>query len=130
MVYRQTKQREEVLQIVQGVNKHMTAEEVFQEISKNNPNMGIATVYRNLNRLVEMNIIARIVDKEICYYDGNSVPHYHLHCAQCGKFQDAPVQYNKQLDTDLEKQLGIEILGHNVTFECICEECTKKTKKN
>lgn len=130
MAYRQTKQREEVLNVLEGIDKHMTAEEVYQAVAKQNPTMGIATVYRNLNRLVEMNIITRIIDKEICYYDGNSVPHYHLHCVKCGKFKDAPLEYNQMHDKLLEEQLGIEVLGHNATFECICEECAEKTKKN
>lgn len=130
MTYRQTKQREEVLQVVQGVDKHMTAEEVYQEIAKINPNIGIATVYRNLNRLVEMNVITRIIDKDISYYDGNNKPHYHIHCVQCGKFHDAPMMYNETLDEELENKLGISILGHSVTFECICDECSKKLEKN
>lgn len=130
MTYRHTKQREEVLQVVQGVDKHMTAEEVYLEISKTNPNMGIATVYRNLNRLVEMDVITRIIDRDISYYDGNSNPHYHLHCVKCGKFHDAPMSYMKNLDKEIEDELGITVIGHNVTFDCICEECSQTTDKN
>ncbi|MEG0076839.1 Fur family transcriptional regulator [Anaerorhabdus sp.] len=130
MAYRQTKQREEVLQVVQGVDKHMTAEEVYQEISQKNPEMGIATVYRNLNRLVEMNVISRIVDKDISYYDGNSIPHYHMHCVSCGKFHDAPMEYMSNLNQEIEDRMGNRVLGHSITFECICEKCNKKTNKN
>ncbi len=130
MIYRQTKQRQEVLDVIRGVNHHMTADEVYQEVIKKNPNVGIATVYRNLNRLVELEVISRIVDKDISYFDGNGEPHHHLRCVRCGKYQDAPLGYNSKWDKQMAEASGIEILGHSITFDCICKECSQHHEKN
>lgn len=130
MTYRQTKQKQEVLEAIQGVNRHLTAEEVHQVVVKNNPTVGIATVYRNLNHLVERRVISRIVEKGSCYFDGNGEPHYHLRCIHCGKYHDVSMEYNKKLDKNIAKELGVEILGHSITFDYICNECKTETTKN
>lgn len=122
MTTRETKQKQEILQVVSGVNCHMTAEEVHQALVARDSGIGIATVYRNLNRLVEANIISRIADREICYYDGNSTPHYHLRCMVCNKFEDAPLAYLDLLDQSLVEK-GIGVRGHSITFDWICPSC-------
>lgn len=130
MISRNTKQRQEVLDVIRGINHHMTAEEVHREVVKKSPNVGIATVYRNLNRLAEEEVIGRVVDKNICYFDGNGQPHHHLKCIRCGKFQDAPMAYDLDLDQQMAKASGVEIIGHSITFDCICEECNQRQTKN
>lgn len=130
MTYRHTKQRQEVLDAIRGINRHLTAEEVYQVVVKGNPSVGIATVYRNLNHLVERRMISRIVDKGSCYFDGNCEPHYHLRCVHCGKYQDVPMEYKSRLDKSIEKELDVEVLGHSIIFDYICNECKTETTKN
>ena len=52
-VARFSTQREIISQIITGEGKHMSADEIAVKAKKVNPKIGIATVYRNLNTLVE-----------------------------------------------------------------------------
>ncbi len=126
MALRNTKQREEVLGVILGINRHMTAEEVHAELLKKNKSVGIATVYRNLNRLVEEKKIQKIMDQDCCYFDGNGKPHYHLRCKNCGKYQDLDMDYQEHLNQVIQEKLEIDILGHHLTFDFICDDCCLK----
>lgn len=128
MIVRNTRQREEILDVIRGVNCHMTAEEVHEKLQQNKKSVGIATVYRNLNRLAEENEITKIVEENRCYYDGNANPHYHLRCVKCGKLQDASLEYQEQLDQLIQVKKGFKILGHQLTFDCICDDCLSMSK--
>ncbi len=126
MIVRNTKQREDILSVISGVNKHMTAEEVHQELVAQKKSVGIATVYRNLNRLAEENEITKVVDQDICYYDGNSQPHYHVRCIHCGKLEDVSMEYQEELNQKIQSKMKVQILSHQLTFNCICDDCLSK----
>ena len=50
---RYSKQRELVMQTVQQLCDHPTAEEIYDKAAQECPNLSLGTVYRNLNSLVE-----------------------------------------------------------------------------
>ncbi|MDD3894434.1 MAG: transcriptional repressor, partial [Syntrophomonadaceae bacterium] len=56
--YRLTEQREAVLQVMlKNKGKHLSAEEVLEKARKKVPNIGIATVYRTLEKLTELEVL-------------------------------------------------------------------------
>ena len=56
-----TQQRMLVLTtLAENNGKHMAAEEIFEQIVSDFPEMGLATVYRTLQLLLEMQLIDRI----------------------------------------------------------------------
>ena len=57
---RNTKQREEVLNAVKTLCNHPRAEDVYNCVIDNNPNISKGTVYRNLNLLSELDEISKI----------------------------------------------------------------------
>ena len=57
---RYSRQRELVLQQVEQLCTHPTAEEVYQQAVKECPNLSLGTVYRNLNSLVEAGRVRRV----------------------------------------------------------------------
>ena len=50
---RYSKQRELVMQTVENLCDHPTAEEIYDTAAKECPGLSLGTVYRNLNSLVE-----------------------------------------------------------------------------
>ena len=60
MMRRQTIQRSLVLKAVNKLQCHATADEIYEEIIKEHPNVSRATVNRNLNLLSETGHIRKI----------------------------------------------------------------------
>ena len=57
---RYSKQRELVMQTVQNLCDHPTAEEIYDTAAKECPGLSLGTVYRNLNSLVEAGRVRRV----------------------------------------------------------------------
>lgn len=97
-----TEQREIVLNILLTAKEHLTAEEVYNQIKKEYPdsNIGIATVYRALSFLEEVDLIASITfGTDGKKYESNAKSHHdHLICTECGKiieFIDEEIKKDK-----------------------------------
>ncbi|MFB1033131.1 MAG: Fur family transcriptional regulator, partial [Aliarcobacter cryaerophilus] len=79
-----TEQREIVLSILLQADGHLTAEEVYNQIKKDYPNsnVGIATVYRALSFLEEVELIASLnFSLDGKKYESNIKSHHdHLIC--------------------------------------------------
>lgn len=90
-----------VLETIYKLNNHPTAENIVEFIRKNDPNIGIGTVYNVLDTLVENNIITRVkTDKGIMRYDGVLENHHHLYCIECDYIEDYK---NENLDNLLQE---------------------------
>jgi len=84
-----SKQREVILESLKKRKDHPTAEKLFMDLKTELPELGIATVYRNLTELCEEGIITKIKSKNgPDRYDGNELPHIHFECKRCGDFID------------------------------------------
>lgn len=73
-----TKNKKEILNLIQASSKHLTAEEIYFEIKKINPTISLSTTYRNLSLLVEENLIRKHdVGKNRFVYDKRIIDHIH-----------------------------------------------------
>ena len=61
MIKRNTIQRSLVLETVNKLKCHATADEIYEDIVKEHPNVSRATVYRNLNLLSEIGYIRKMM---------------------------------------------------------------------
>ena len=56
-----TRQRLVVLEVLAGnAEEHLTAEEIYDRVKADNPDIGLATVYRTVQLLLELELIDRI----------------------------------------------------------------------
>ncbi len=84
-----TPQRLAVLEAVDVLRDHPTAEEVGSFIRKIYPNIATGTVYKTLETLVDKDIIIRVkTDRGILRYDAVKEAHHHLYCAQSDRIED------------------------------------------
>ena len=89
-----TSQRMAILRVLLSQPEcHLTAEEIYDLVKKDWPDIGLATVYRNIQLLSEMNLIDKLNldDGYVRYEIGepNQKSHHHHHhmiCVSCGKF--------------------------------------------
>ena len=85
-VRRNTKQLSIILGAIKRMPRHFTAEDVYKEVKKENPSVGQATVFRNMNKMSEEGILLRIeVPGGASRYELIAPKHYHAKCMVCGK---------------------------------------------
>lgn len=86
-----TPERELLLRIIED-HAHLDAEEIYRIAQKDRPQIGLATVYRTLTLLKEMDIIrASDLGENREHYELRSEDHVHLVCSICGRVTDIPV---------------------------------------
>ena len=122
-----TQQRAVILEEVRrDLDRHMTADEIYERVRKQLPRISLGTVYRNLEVLVELNEIQKLeLSGSISRFDGNPKGHYHIRCMQCGRVDNAPVAPMQKLEDELYGSTVYTIIGHRLEFTGLCPECSK-----
>nr|WP_073091455.1 Fur family transcriptional regulator [Thermosyntropha lipolytica] len=131
--YKLTEQREAVLEVMlDNRGKHLSAEEVLQEAKQKMPNIGIATVYRTLEKLASMDILYKTMFEggKFRYElsDEDTHQHHHIVCLKCGHIYEFEEDLLNELESRLEAR-GFEIVDHELKFYGYCPECREKMRK-
>ncbi|MEF9962507.1 MAG: transcriptional repressor [Erysipelotrichaceae bacterium] len=127
MIRKQSKQRDLILNYVKSMDAHASAEEIFDGINQTDEKISLATIYRNLNILAEMDEIKKISHPIYGYvYDKTCEPHDHFYCTECKSFMDVNTKYHEELDNETQKETKLRIYSHSTLFEGICNTCLKK----
>lgn len=130
--YKLTPQRQAILNVMlNNKSKHLTAEEVLSEARKEIPNLGIATVYRTLDKLASMDILYKAMfggDKyryELSDHENHQ--HHHVICLSCNSIIEVEDDLLHLLEAELEAK-GYKIVDHEVKFFGYCPDCNKLNK--
>ena len=127
MAKRNTIQRQLVIAAVRFLADHPTAEEVYDRITMEYPDISKGTVYRNLNSLVESGLFGKVsVPSGADRFDHILARHYHIKCTHCGKFMNVEnFDYFHDLDDKLATATGFKMEHHDIVFSGLCPECQK-----
>lgn len=127
MTKRNTKQKDIILDILHQHRVHPTIQEIYMYAKEIFPNIGQATVYRNINKLVEEGTVIKLpnTNNESYHYDINATPHSHLLCKKCGKIIDIFDNDYKEVARKIEKNNMLKIESITIILEGICSECIK-----
>jgi Fe2+ or Zn2+ uptake regulation protein len=122
---RNTYQRTKVKSVLNGVNNHLSAEEVFDLVNQDikSPKVSKATVYRTLNVMYDHGEILRIISNNVAYYDGNAIKHHHFICKNCGKIIDVPLKYEESINRKMAIEMNLKIDEHETIFYGLCNSC-------
>ena len=96
---RATKQRRVLAKLIFDKGKrHISAENLFDEVKKDERKISMATIYNTLKQFTSLGLIREIVvDQNKSLYCNNNQSHYHLYIEDEGKVIDIPTQ-NIDLD--------------------------------
>ena len=125
MQKRNTVQRSLVLSAVRNLRSHVTAEEVYEEVTKAYPNVSRATVYRNLAMFLEEGQIISVgtVDGQE-RYDARTDFHAHLVCRRCRCVTDIePTDEVKTVCEALARSSGCKPAGISLSYTGLCRNC-------
>ena len=97
---RTTKQRMVLAKLLfEKGRRHISAEELFDEVKENDRKISLATIYNTLRQFTSLGLIREIVvDQNKSLYCTNNESHYHLYIEDEGKVIDIPT---KNIDLDI-----------------------------
>ena len=87
-----TRQRNLVVQqLLNGKNRHFTAEDLYEEMKSKKSNISLATIYNTLHSFVDKKILKLVSVKEgKTIFCTNMKNHYHFFNPKTGKLTDIP----------------------------------------
>ncbi|MBN1175998.1 transcriptional repressor [Candidatus Woesearchaeota archaeon] len=121
---RLTIQKIKILEYLHSVHSHPTADVVYEAVKKHIPNISLATVYRNLNQMVDSGDVLRLEINGEYHFDGDVSKHLHCYCSRCGKLVDV---FNKKITDYAIKNVdlpGFEVSNVQVLFKGLCTKCS------
>jgi Fur family ferric uptake transcriptional regulator len=118
--------RLKILEVFQrGVQRHMTAEDVFRLLLQEDADIGLATVYRVLMQFEQAGLLHRNhFESGKAVYELNEGQHHdHMVCLDCGRveeFYDPEIEARQQA---VAQAKGFEIADHALSLYA---HCTRK----
>lgn len=134
-----TRQRVLVLGVLSACpEKHFTAEEIYDVIKAEYPEIGLATVYRTIQVLAELHLVDKLnlddgfaryeIGKECSGESGHH--HHHLICIQCGNIFSFQDDLLDELESAILKETGFYVTDHEVKLYGCCKECGGRLIEN
>ena len=105
-----------------------TVEDLWQELRQVEPRIGRATVYRAVEKLVNMGLLARIEFADGTHHYrvcGGNEHHHHLTCTQCHHVVDIDICLPADQFVAIGKQADFVIEGHALTVFGRCKNCRR-----
>lgn len=123
MVQRRTPQRDAIRDVFRGTDRPLGPEEVLERAREEVSTLGLATVYRNLNRLVSEGWLCEVaLPGESTRYEAASLPHHHhFLCRMCRRAFDVP---DCPGPVEALAPEGFVAESHEVILYGLCPECT------
>lgn len=122
---RETRQRAAIRAAIDDSERPLLPQEVLELAQAAVPELGIATVYRNLKLLVEADEV-RVVELpgEVARYESlrHAEHHHHFQCTRCGRVFDV---HGCAEDFATIAPKGFEVEAHELTLYGTCADCRK-----
>ena len=131
-----TSQRLMVLNILSAHgDEHLTVEELYDLAKEESPEIGLATIYRTVQVLLELHVIEKVTfDDGFARYElngeetGSGHRHHHAICTQCGKVYSLETDLLDTLEKQVFESLGFEVTDHEVKLYGLCSACRRKAQ--
>ena len=134
-----TNQRLLVLQVLaEHGDEHMTAEDIFELVKEDYPEIGLATIYRTVQLLLDMQLVDRIMLDDGCVryeigdfldeQEGHRQHHHHLICTECGSVSAFRDDLLEDLEAYIEKETGFQVTDHELKFYGVCKKCREEKR--
>jgi len=136
--YRMTRPREAILDVLSKTQDHLSAEDIYLAVHQFYPNIGLTTVYRNLELLVDMSMVVKFefghgkAKYELADEYSSKGHHHHLVCRGCSRiidysdFMKDEVQFLNNIQNGLSEKYDFKIVDHQIQFYGYCNLCKGK----
>jgi Fur family transcriptional regulator, ferric uptake regulator len=123
-----TAQRLAIADVLLESGRHLSAEEVAEELEARRLRVGTATVYRTLELLVRSGLV---VERDFGegfrrYEPARDTPHHeHLICTRCGAVREFRDERLERMTTLLAEAHGYVRQRHRLVIHGICDDCNR-----
>ena len=118
---RRTRQGLLIEQAVMSLHNHPSARAVYSSLSEEG--VAMATVYRQLARMVEEGVLNSFEHLGETRYDTNLEPHAHAVCTACEQIWDVPLPKIEGPEPHEQPLATIEDI--DLTFRGLCPACAR-----
>jgi Fur family ferric uptake transcriptional regulator len=127
-----TSQRLLMFECFQAGQRHISAQELFEVVKKQDSAIGFATVYRFLKDLAKFNYVTelRMAGAPAKYELASHHHHDHLTCMNCGKICEFENHEIESLQERVAAQFGFLLKSHTLELYGICRDCQLKLEKD
>lgn len=130
--YKLTKQRYEIINVMQKNNVHMNADEIYKKVKRKK--IGLSTVYRILMILESVGAVKRINAANISYYElqNDEEIDIHVKCVKCNKVVD--IRREKlgedlvELIKNINESHGIIVNSTSIVLAGTCNKCETEAR--
>ena len=119
------RKRDAILRSLRQSKAHPSAEDLFVQLKPEIPDLSIGTVYRNLSLFKQQGLAVGIATvKGVERFDGNTDPHVHFICSDCGAVTDLEqIVVPEELKNAAQESGGCCVSSWQLSFTGICKGC-------
>jgi Fur family transcriptional regulator, peroxide stress response regulator len=127
--YKATPQRIAIGRFALCDRSHPTVQKVFSEVKKVHPTVSLATVYKTIQILKEVDLIQELsLPQDQTRFDSNMKPHINLVCTQCGNIKDLEDTEVQAIIAKVSVAEKFAPKGQRFDIYGTCQSCNRKEK--
>ena len=123
---RTTKQRTAVVEVMQEIDRFQSAKEIHTALQDRNAKVGLTTVYRTLQSLVDIKAVDALHSPtgEVLYrHCETEAHHHHLVCTKCGRTEEIDGGPIEKWANEVASTHGFQLTGHDAEIFGVCAKC-------
>ncbi len=127
---RPTRQRTAVVEALASVPDFRSAQEIHQLLGERGERVGLATVYRTLQRMAESGDVdvLRTEDGEAVWRRCSATHHHHLVCRSCGAAVEVEGPTVERWTRAIAAEHGFAEVSHTLEIFGVCRDCAARTE--
>jgi Fur family ferric uptake transcriptional regulator len=127
---RNSARRLRILEHLQNVDRFLSSQEIHKELKAEGESLGLATVYRQLEILVEEGQLDSIVspkgEKLFRHCGVDEDHHHHIICRKCGMTKQIEISEVEEMAELAARKYKYKEVTHNLEIFGLCERCSQR----
>lgn len=108
-------------------NGHTSIEEIYENTKRLHPSISLATIYKNIASLCEVNILREVkVPSHKQRYELACDGHIHVACEKCGKLEDVHLLFDEMMEK-CSSATHYKLRNVSAVFMGVCKDCAKES---